>query len=106
MKRSDIKAGMKLYFNNNKVLMTVAKWVGGPLDGMIIVTNTNNYATTILYGLLDEDLNSLHPDKIDLKLERILSEDDKVLWERPIELTIKQIAEKFGVKPELIRIKE
>lgn len=106
MKRSDIKAGMKLYFNNNNVLMTVAKWLGGPLDGMIIVTNASNYATTILSGLLDENLNSLHPEKLELRLERILSENDEVLWERPIELTIKQIAEKFGVKPELIRIKE
>ena len=106
MKRSDIKAGMKLYFNNNEVLMNVAKWLGGPLDGMIIVTNASNYATTILSGLLDENLNSLHPEKLDLRLERILSEKDEVLWERPIELTIKQIAEKFGVKPELIRIKE
>jgi hypothetical protein len=106
MKRSDIKAGMKLYFNNNEVLMNVAKWLGGPLDGMIIVTNASNYATTILSGLLDENLNSLHPDKLTLRLERILSEKDEVLWERPIELTIKQIAEKFGVKPELIRIKE
>jgi hypothetical protein len=106
MKRSDIKAGMKLYFNNNEVLMNVAKWIGGPLDGMIIVTNASNYATTILSGLLDENLNSLHPDKLNLRLERILSEKDEVLWERPIELTIKQIAEKFGVKPELIRIKE
>ena len=106
MKRSDIKAGMKLYFNNNEVLMNVAKWLGGPLDGMIIVTNASNYATTILSGLLDENLNSLHPDKLNLRLERILSENDEVLWERPIELTIKQIAEKFGVKPELIRIKE
>jgi hypothetical protein len=105
MKRSDIKVGMKLYFNNNEVLMNVAKWVGGPLDGAIIVTNTSSYATTILCGLIDENLESLHPD-IELKLERILSEDDEVLWERPIELTIKQIAEKFGVKPELIRIKE
>lgn len=106
MKRSDIKAGMKLYFNDNNVLMNVAKWVGGPLDEMLIVTNASNYATTILSGLLDENLNSLHSDKIELRLERILSENDEVLWERPIELTIKQIAEKFGVKPELIRIKE
>lgn len=106
MKRSDIKVGMKLYFNNNTVLMTVAKWVGGPLDEVLIVTNASNYATTILSGLLDENLNSLHPDEIRLKLDRILSENDEILWERPIELTIKQIAEKFGVKPELIRIKE
>lgn len=105
MKRSDIKAGMKLYFNNNNVLMNVAKWIGGPLDDTIIVTNASSYATTILCGLLDENLESLHPE-IELKLERILSENDEVLWERPIELTIKQIAEKFGVKPELIRIKE
>lgn len=105
MKREDIKAGMKLYFNNNEVLMTVAKWIGGPLDGTIIVTNASNYATTILCGLIDENLNSLHPG-IELQLERVLSEDNEVLWERPIELTIKQIAEKFGVKPELIRIKE
>lgn len=106
MKREDIKAGMKLYFNNNNVLMTVSKWVGGFLDEMLIVTNASNYATTILSGLLDENLESLHSDKIELRLERILSENDEVLWERPIELTIKQIAEKFGVKPELIRIKE
>lgn len=105
MKRSDIKVGMKLCFNNNNILMNVAKWVGGPLDGAIIVTNASSYATTILCGLLDENLNSLHPE-IELTLERILSENDEVLWERPIELTIKQIAEKFGVKPELIRIKE
>ena len=105
MKRSDIKAGMKLYFNDNNVLMNVAKWIGGPLDGAIIVTNATSYATTILCGLLDENLESLHPN-IELQLERILSENDEVLWERPIELTIKQIAEKFGVKPELIRIKE
>ena len=105
MKRSDIKAGMKLYFNNNNVLMTVSKWIGGPLDDVLIVTNASSYATTILCGLLDENLESSHPN-IELQLERILSENDEVLWERLIELTIKQIAEKFGVKPELIRIKE
>ena len=105
MKRSDIKAGMKLYFNDNNVLMNVATWVGGPLDGAIIVTNATNYATTILSGLIDENLDSLHPD-INLQLKRILSENNEILWERPIELTLKQIAEKFGVKPELIRIKE
>lgn len=105
MTRNDIEKGMKLHFDNGSV-MSVSSWMGGLMTDKIVVTN-NNYST-VIENVLDENLNCLIPERT---LERITKYDDKfahtiIVWEKPVELSIDQIAKKFGVKPEQIRIKK
>ena len=106
MKRDDIKPGMKLHFNGGKTVMTVSKWIGGFLDGVLLLTNIGSHVTTALSGVLDENLNVPVPD-VKLQLDYITSEDDEILWKRPEEVTVtmEEIAEKFNCNVEQIRIK-
>lgn len=106
MKRNDIKPGMNLHFNNGKTVMTVSKWIGGPLDGALLLTNIGSHVTAILSGVLDENLNVPIPD-VKLQLDYITSKDDEILWKRPEEVfvTMEEIAEKFNCNVEQIRIK-
>lgn len=106
MTRDDIEKGMRLHFNNGAI-MYVTAWAGGLLTDTLVVTNTAGHLTTVLTNIVDENLNCLVPDA---SLEKITkynqNGNDITIWEKPIEISMDEIAAKFKVNPERIRIKK
>lgn len=107
MTRDDIKKGMRLHFNNGAI-MYVSAWAGGWMTDTLVATNSIGHLTTVLTNVVDENLNCLIPN---VSLEKIVNYDNTngcstTIWRKPIEISIDDIALKFNVSPEQVRIKK
>lgn len=109
MKLSELKPGMVVeYADGNKRLVIV-------FDNKLMFTGETGYQTDIARWY-NEDLTHKEFASSDIvKVYEVnfgniftLMTPSRLLWERPqiIELTIEQIAKKFDVKPNQIRIKK
>lgn len=96
MKRSDIKPGYLITESNGRILRVVRdinhklKILDNFQLGGLIRTRYNENLTGS-FGYND--------------IVKIQDENNKTLWERPTELTMQEIADKFGINIQYLRIK-
>lgn len=109
MKKSDLKPGMVveyangvrrlvIEFNDELVLLGYMGW------------NTLMHYTSNLECPNDKDftINKIYQPQIILGLDTLLKTVHPCIWERPksVELTMEEIAEKFGINVEQLKIKK
>lgn len=67
------------------------------------IVNTNYISDAPIDNMMDTELNAINNY---ISFETIKDRNDNVIWEKPVELTMQEIADKFGIPVEQLRIKE
>lgn len=98
MKRSDIFTGFTLVNECGTVFHTV-----NFRDRLHLMTNSFFISTKPITEMMDEDLN---PIKGYCAIVEIKDTNNKSVWKKPVELTLQEIADKFDIPVEQLRIKE
>jgi hypothetical protein len=109
MKKSDLKPGMVTeYANGGRRLVIEFN------DELFLLSNDNwadlKYHNSNLECSIAEDftINKIYQPKVVLGLDILLNSVLPCIWERPksVELTMEEIAEKFGINVEQLKIKK
>jgi len=110
MKKSDIKPGMVIECRNHNKYLIVRETVGANYTSWIDLDNCdlllfNSYSSN--YDIMR--VYNIDKNKFKGSLSEVFNEECLILlWERKeeIELTLEDIAKKFGIEVEQIRIKK
>lgn len=109
MKKSDLKPGMVVEYANGKRRLVIEF-----CDKLVLLGN-NNWGDL---AILSEDLVCLFNEDFTIDkvykpgymsgLNSMLTSEQLCIWERPksVELTMEEIAEKFGINVEQLKIKK
>lgn len=99
MIRSDIKPGDVLVNQDGNKYYVVLN-----SDGKLHIMSTTVFiVSSTLEIVLNEDLST---NKQFSTIIEIRSNNEQTLWKKPIELTMQEIADKFGIPVEQLRIKK
>jgi DNA-binding beta-propeller fold protein YncE len=99
MIRSDIKPGdILVNQDGNKYYVVLNS------DGKLYIMSTTIFVVgTALNNMLSEDLSTTKAFSTIIEIRNNYGE---TLWQKPVELTLQEIADKFGIPVEQLRIKK
>lgn len=110
MTKKELKTGMVVeYRNGGKRMVLVDTPVGDVLMGNIVWKNFDNYRDDLCHNLHKQlDIVAVYEPHHKREMNLLYWNDQKCIWRRSevTEVTLAEIAEKFGVAVENIKIKE
>lgn len=97
MNRSNIKEGYTLVNSAGQEYIVVN------YKNKRHIVHSSNISKDPIDNMMDTELNAVHNY---LQIKTIKNRCGNIVWEKPTELTMQEIADKFGIPVESLRIKE